>query len=133
VAARAAGAFLALILVQGAHSIEEYAFGLYDLFAPARYVASLLSNDPRIGFAVANVMLVLVGLWCWGGALRRRPWAVPAAWLWALLETANGIGHLALSVWRGGYFPGAATAPLLLTTALYLMRRLAMEIGELES
>jgi hypothetical protein len=120
-------AFLAVILAQAAHSIEEYIFRLSDVLAPARYIASLFSNDPRIGFAVANVVLVLAGLWCWLGALRGRPWAVPAAWFWALLETVNGIGHLALAVWRGGYFPGAWTTPLLLTTALYLMRRLAMQ------
>ena len=33
--------FLALILVQGAHSIEEYVFGLYEVFAPARLISEL--------------------------------------------------------------------------------------------
>ena len=32
-------AFLLVILAQAAHSIEEYAFRLYDLFPPARFVA----------------------------------------------------------------------------------------------
>jgi hypothetical protein len=31
-------AFLALILAQAAHSVEQYAFRLYDVLAPARYV-----------------------------------------------------------------------------------------------
>jgi hypothetical protein len=123
----ATAAFLLLIVAQAAHSVEEYAFHLYDVFVPARYVASLSSNDPRTGFAIANVVLVLVGLWCWAaGARRGRPWAVPAAWFWAVLETANGSGHLLIAAWRGGYFPGVATAPLLLATALYVMRRLSM-------
>ena len=34
---RSRTAFLALILVQAAHSTEEYAFALYDVFAPARF------------------------------------------------------------------------------------------------
>jgi hypothetical protein len=41
-------------------------------------------------------------------------------WFWTLLEIGNGIGHLVLAASRGGYFPGAATAPFLLLTAGWL-------------
>lgn len=119
-------AFLLLVIAQAAHSVEEYIFRLYDVFAPARYVASLVSDDLATGFAVANIVLVLVGLWCWAAGVRKgRTWGVPAAWLWALVETANGIGHLGIAAWRRGYFPGVATAPLLLAIALYVMHRLS--------
>ena len=37
--------FLFLILSQAAHSIEEYVTSLYDVFAPARFVSSLVSNN----------------------------------------------------------------------------------------
>ena len=36
--------FLFLILAQAAHSIEEYVSKLYEVFAPARFVSSLVSN-----------------------------------------------------------------------------------------
>jgi hypothetical protein len=39
-----------------------------------------------------------------------RSWA----WFWTVVEAANGAGHLILAASGGGYFPGAATAPLLL-------------------
>ena len=105
--------FLALILVQAAHSVEEYVFRLYDVLAPARYVSSLFGVDRQIGFAVANSALVLFGLWCW--AARVKPGRGRGlAWFWALLEIANGCAHLGLAAMAGGYFPGLATAPLLI-------------------
>jgi hypothetical protein len=104
---------LALILAQAAHSIEEFAFRLYDVLAPAQFVSGMLGIDRQIGFAVANSALVLFGLWCWYARVRRGR-GRELAWLWALVEIANGCGHLALAVWAGGYFPGLATAPLLI-------------------
>jgi len=44
--------FLALILTQAGHSIEEYSTRLYDVLAPARLVSSLFSDDRSIGFAI---------------------------------------------------------------------------------
>lgn len=36
--------FLALILAQACHSVEEYVFRLYDVFPPARFVSGLFSK-----------------------------------------------------------------------------------------
>ena len=52
---RSRAAFLALIIAQAAHSIEEYAFRLFDVLAPARFISGLLSDDLARGFAIANV------------------------------------------------------------------------------
>jgi hypothetical protein len=41
-------------------------------------------------------------------------------WFWTILEMGNGIGHSALALSRGGYFPGVVTAPLLLVFAVWL-------------
>jgi hypothetical protein len=114
-------AFLLLILAQGAHSVEEYATGLYAVFAPARFVSSLVSNDLPRGFLVANAALVTFGLWCWAVPVRSG-WRAASwlAWFWTLLELGNGIGHSALAWSRGGYFPGVATAPLLVLLAAWL-------------
>ncbi|HUG52320.1 MAG TPA: HXXEE domain-containing protein [Vicinamibacteria bacterium] len=122
---RARLAFAGLIAAQGAHSIEEYATGLYDVFAPARMVSALFGDDLARGFAVANAAVVLLGFWCYVARVRpahasARAWA----WAWSLLELANGTGHLLLALGRGGYFPGAATAPILLALAAYLAARL---------
>ena len=62
--------FLFLILAQGAHSIEEYVTRLYEVFAPARFVSSLVSHDLAVGFLVVNAVLVAFGLWCWAVPVR---------------------------------------------------------------
>ena len=115
-------AFLFLILAQAAHSIEEYATQLYVVFPPARFVSSLVSYDLSLGFVVVNTALVTFGFWCWAVPVYSR-WrsARGIVLFWTLLELGNGIGHLALALSRGGYFPGLATAPLLLLGAGWLV------------
>ncbi len=123
---RARAAFLALIAAQAAHSVEEYVFRLFDVFAPARFVSGLFSGDSSRGFAIANAGIVLFGVWCYAARVRRGlPSARGLMWFWALLELGNGLGHILLALGRGGYFPGLLTAPLLLGTSLYLIARLS--------
>jgi hypothetical protein len=113
--------FLFLILAQGAHSIEEYVTRLYALFAPARFVSSLVSHDLGVGFLVVNAALVTFGLWCWAVPVRSGWHAAQGlVWFWTILELGNGIGHSALALSRGGYYPGVVTAPLLLLFAGWL-------------
>jgi hypothetical protein len=118
-------AFLLLVLAQAAHSIEEYTTRLDEVFAPARFVSGLVSSDLSTGFLVVNAALVGFGVWCWAVPVRGG-WrsARGLAWLWALLELGNGIGHATLALSRGAYFPGALTAPLLLVLAAWLVARL---------
>jgi hypothetical protein len=117
--------FLALIVVQGAHSIEEYVFGLYEVFAPARFASGLVSNDLATGFAILNVTIVAFGIWCYAARVGPgRPSAPGWIWAWILLELGNGVVHTTMAVLRGGYFPGVATAPLLFLLALFLATRL---------
>ena len=115
--------FLSLILAQAAHSIEEYVTRLYEVFAPARFISSLVSNNLALGFLVFNVALVAFGLWCWAVPVRSG-WnaARGLVWFWVILELGNGIGHSALALSRGGYFPGVITAPLLLLFAGWLIK-----------
>jgi hypothetical protein len=118
---RAQFVFLALIVAQAAHSIEEYTFRLYDVFTPARLASEFVSSDRAFGFAILNAALFALGVWCYmfrirGGAASARAWA----WPWIAIETANGIVHPAVAIARGGYFPGTGTAPLLLLLAVYL-------------
>ena len=117
--------FLALVTAQAAHSVEEYAGRLYEVFPPARAVSSLISQDLERGFVMFNVALVTFGLWCFIWPVRRQ-WASVTllAWFWVVIELINGIGHpiWTLTVWK--YTPGVFTAPLLLLLALYLGRQL---------
>jgi len=118
---RSENLFLGLILSQAAHSIEEYCFRLYDVLAPARFISSMVSSNLALGFAIVNILLVLLGLWCYLARVRKRhPSGTSWAWFWAVLEATNGAGHLILAGNRGGYFPGAATAPLLLAFSVSL-------------
>ena len=107
--------FLVLVLSQAVHSVEEYVFRLYEALAPARWISGLLGFNPAIGFAIVNTLLVSFGVWCYVARVQMprsagRWWA----WFWAVMEAANGVIHLLLAADQRGYFPGAATAPLLL-------------------
>lgn len=117
--------FLILVLAQAAHSIEEYVFQLYAVFAPARFVSSLFSADIERGFIIANLLLVGFGFSVYAARVRRggasaRAWI----WPWVFVEGANGIGHTLFALERGGYFPGVFTAPLLLGVSFYLAAKL---------
>lgn len=114
-------AFLMLVAVQAAHSVEETVGGLQDVFAPARLVSGLVSDDHAVGFAVANAAIVAFGLWCWAGPVRGG-WSIARSLTlgWVVVEVANGFTHMAMAVARGEYFPGVITAPLLLLAAGWL-------------
>lgn len=113
--------FLALVVAQAAHSIEEYLFRLFDVFAPARFVSGLVSTNLAVGFVVANAAIVSFGLWCYFARVRPgHPSGPVFAWFWTVLEFANGIGHSVLALSQGGYFPGVVTAPALVGVSAYL-------------
>lgn len=127
---RARLAFFFLILAQALHSVEEYRFRLFDALAPARAVSEALGFDRSKGFIVTNAALVGFGLWCYLARVRPgRGAARGLAWFWALLEIANGIAHGLLAVAARGYFPGLATAPLLVAIGAYLAWQLGRSRG----
>lgn len=121
--------FLVLILIQMAHSIEEYVFELWEHLAVPRIIsealASLLGTDVATGFAIGNAAFIILGLWCAVVPIRNNwPAARGLAIALATIEIANGILHLTLAAINGGYFPGAVTAPLLLVTGVLLGLRM---------
>ena len=117
--------FLALIVAQAAHSLEEHRGRLYDVFPPARFVSGAITSDRERGFLAVNGLILAFGFWCWFWPVRRRwPSAIALAWGWAVVEALNGIGHSAWSLMRGSYTPGVATAPALLVVALALASQL---------
>ena len=119
-------AFLALVIAQAAHSIEEYVFRLYDVFAPARFVSGLISTNLRTGFIVFNLAFVAFGFWCYAVPVRRAlPAAIPLMWVFIVVEILNGIGHPVISILERSYIPGTITAPFLFIIAVYLSIQIA--------
>jgi hypothetical protein len=117
--------FLALVVIQAAHSVEEYVGRLYEVFPPARAVSGLISADLERGFVIFNVALVTFGLCCFIWPVRRQwPAAIPLAWLWVVIELINGIGHPLWTLAEWKYTPGVITSPFLLMLALYLALQL---------
>lgn len=113
--------FLLLVVIQVAHSVEEYATRLYEVFAPAGLVSGLFSDDLAVGFMIANDIVITVGIWCYVGPVRSgRGSARLVAWLWTVIELANGTGHIILAVLARSYFPGAMTAVVLVYAAASL-------------
>lgn len=112
--------FLALVLAQAAHSVEECVGRLWESFPPAAFLTGLLPHR-ELGFIVLNGALVLFGFWCYYQPVRRGWRSAPAfLWFWVVLETINGIVHPAWAVAQRAYTPGVLTAPVLLVLALYL-------------
>ena len=124
---RLSRAFLLLVAAQAVHSIEEYWFRLYDLLAPARAVSDALGINRPAGFAVTNTALIGFGLWCYRRICRAQGGSRGLAWFWAVIEILNALAHGALAWAAGGYFPGIATAPLLLAASLFLISSLRSE------
>jgi hypothetical protein len=125
---RTVPAFAAIILVQTAHSVEEYFGRLWESFPPAAFVSGLVSPNRELGFIALNVALVGFGFWCLFWPVRRGWRSAPGfAWLWVVIELVNGIGHPAWSLRQGAYTPGVVTAPVLLLLAVYLAVQLRHE------
>jgi hypothetical protein len=116
--------FVALVVAQAAHSIEEYFGHLYEVFPPARFVSGLISQDLRLGFIIFNVSLITFGVWCCLWPVRRRtPSLVVVTWFWVVIELINGVGHPLWSLREMRYTPGLATAPAVLVLAIALVRQ----------
>jgi hypothetical protein len=123
-------AFLALILAQAGHSVEEYFTRLYDVLAPARFVSGLISQNREVGFVIFNVALATFGLWCFFGPLLHGGRSAPAlAGFWVGLELLNGCAHIAWAASAGAYRPGLGTAPILVIVASMLGWRLLHRPG----
>lgn len=113
--------FLLLVIVQTAHSVEEYLTRLYEILPPAKYVSGLVSESPATGFIIINAMIVLVGACCYAFPIRSGLSAGRmVAWLWLAIEFANGTGHVFFAASAGGYFPGVFTGATLIVLAVGL-------------
>ena len=114
--------FLALVIVQAAHSVEEYLGRLWDVFPPAFFVTGLISENRQFSFLLINITLVLFGLWCFVWPVRRHwPSARLLIGAWVVVELINGVGHPLWFIQQQKYTPGVITAPFLLVLALLMI------------
>lgn len=122
--------FLLLTLTQGLHSIEEYYGKLWDVFAPATFLCSLVSPDLRTGFLIINIGLFFILMLTWLATFTKNFSIRNLIWFWIIIEMINGIGHTiwALSEWS--YVPGLATAPILLFLVIRMIRLLIRETNK---
>jgi Protein of unknown function with HXXEE motif len=117
--------FLLLVLTQGVHSVEEYAGRLWEVYPPARFICSLLSNNPETGFIILDIGFISFGLCCWLFCIHKdQLYAQGLIWFWIVMEMINVTGHFASFVLERKYVPGVATAPVLLILAVYLARQI---------
>jgi len=122
--------FLLLGLAQALHSIEEIYFHLYDFaFKVSMPVPPIISDFAHLRmkseiFAIMNIIIIMMILISVLYYESRRCWAIAAAWIWAVVEILNGLGHLAATIIFSQYFPGALSAPLLLLLGSMLFYQL---------
>jgi hypothetical protein len=122
--------YLSLGLAQAAHSVEEMLTHLYDFFwivsgALHRTFAWYpQSRWPADLFGAINMVLIAVLLGSWPFVERRDSWVLYLAGAAGVIETLNGINHLAAAAVFRGYVPGAITAPVLLVLGPLVLREL---------
>lgn len=115
------GVYAVALVVQITHMLEEYRGGFYRLFPPV-FGAEPWSATRFLTFnLVWLIVFIIAGL----GLMRGRRGAYLLALFLALGGgVLNGLGHLALSIRQGGYFPGAYTGGLALIIGSILAFRL---------
>jgi hypothetical protein len=119
--------FLTLVLVQALHSVDEYIGRLWEVFPPARFLCSLVSENLETGFLTINIGLITFGLLCWLLLILNYQFISGFIWFWVIIELINGIGHPTWALSEGGYVPGLVTAPVLLILAVSLIKLLGQQ------
>jgi hypothetical protein len=111
------GAALVIFLL---HASEEFLTG-FQRRLPA-LVGEQWTDTQFLEFNSVWFVAFLVAGW---GLRRRHPLAALIVLFFAVGGgVGNGIAHLVLAATRGGYFPGAWTAPLCLIVGIALLRQL---------
>ncbi|WP_448542429.1 hypothetical protein [Roseiflexus sp.] len=101
---KAAWLYLAVVVLQALHSLEEVLTGLWrwlevvtgGLHIRNAVIPVLRANGEA--FLVANIVIVAAMLFLLPWVWRARRWALRAAWWVAMIEIFNGTRHLAAAV-----------------------------------
>lgn len=112
-----AWAVLLLTAVLVLHLVEEVRAGFRTRFP--------LGEMPKWLFVGINAVIYSYCLTTFILALNGSLYALPFAWVLALVMLANGVGRLWIMFRSGAYFPGGYSAIALVAASLWLMRVLA--------
>jgi hypothetical protein len=113
------------------HVADEALTGFLDFYNPfVRSMRERLGFWPMptftFGVWLTGLIALVIVLCALTPAVRRgAPGTRVASWVLAVVVLANGIAHLAGSVYFGRWLPGATTAPLLIVSSVLLMIRAA--------
>jgi hypothetical protein len=121
--------YLALGLIQAAHSVEEVLTGLWKnlpavtglLHARLPFVPVL--NWSAEGFTAANLVIVALMLGLSPFVFQEHAWALKIAGVVAVIEVLNGAFHIIPAMVKGGYWPGSISAVFLLSIGLFILIR----------
>lgn len=119
--------YLAVVLTQAAHSVEEVMTGLWkNLPMVTSMVHARLPMVPVLqgsatGFVAANLVIVVLMLGLTPFVFHGRPWALKVVRIAAFIEVLNGLIHIIPAVVTGGYWSGSVTAVFLLGISLFLL------------
>jgi hypothetical protein len=122
-------AWVALCLALAAHVTDEALTDFLSVYNPAvepiRQRLPFLPL-PTFTFGVwltGLILAILLLLTLSPFAFRKAKWMVAVAYGFGALMIANGLGHIAGSIYMGRLMPGVYSSPLLLICSIYLLKR----------
>lgn len=119
-----------MTICQALHSIEEYIGRLWDVYPPAKFVTSLISDDNHLGFIIFNIGVFILMMVCWFFVVHKGlKWAGAVIWFWVIMELLNGAMHMAWSISDSKYEPGLIMGIFLVISAFVLMNKHLKRLG----
>lgn len=119
--------YLALVLAQAAHSVEEVLTGLWmNLPAVTGFIHARLPYIPVLkwsaeGFAAANLVIVAIMLGFSPLVFQKYAWALQIVRVVAVIEVLNAALHIIPAIVKGGYWSGCISAVFLLGIGLLIL------------
>ena len=122
-------AWIALTLALACHVLDEATHNFLSVYNPAvlqMRAALPWLPIPTFGFTewIAALTLAVMALMALSPfAFQGRRWMVAASYPYFGFMLANGLAHIASSVYVGEFLPGVYSSPLLLAAAVHLWFR----------
>ena len=125
--------YVALIVVQFLHSLEEVMTHLHDYFPTVTgYIHERIAFFPILHvspelFIAMNTVVVLFLMIVGHYLFAQKRWAWRIVRIVAYVEIINGLAHISAVIYTGGYFPGSISAIGLLIIGILLVRAFRSE------
>ena len=124
-------AFLAMIVLQTIHSIEEFIFKIYAVSPQMKLVFQYAPDLAKPAFVASNLLLNLFGFICFFYWVRpAKPAARRVVWLGLGVQFVTVAGHFIWTIKVSGYHPGLATVPLFIPLIIYVVYQLRQDLPQ---